>query len=234
MLKYPSSIKVSCMFLVITLTACGGDMSMTAPAVTVSPSILTIVSTAGTITTRGSTVDPHGLAIAPATAGLITKRDLIACNFYNDSMPVAQGGVQGTGTTIGGGLHPAAGATPNRIDQSASLDGCCTSGSPGMIFGPAGLTYDSSNDTLYVVDTSSASVIAIVGISNVSKDGLVVNGQCAGAATTPTPAPTFSGPSMTSARVIGRRAPLNTPLSAALIKNSDSVVANADIGIQAS
>jgi hypothetical protein len=175
MLKYTSSIKVSCMFLVITLTACGGDMSMTAPAVTVSPSILTIVSTAGTITTRGSTVDPYGLAIAPATARPITKGDLIACNFY-----------------------------------------------------------DSSNDTLYVVDTSSASVIAIVGISNVSKDGLVVNGQCAGAATTPTPAPTFSGPSMTSARVIGRRAPLNTPLSAALIKNSDSVVANADIGIQAS
>jgi hypothetical protein len=233
MLKYPSSIKVFCMFLVTTLTACGGDMSMTAPAVTLSPSTLTILSTAGTITTLGSTVDPYGLAIAPATAGLITKGDLIACNFYNDSMPAAQGGVQGTGTTIGG-LHPAAGSTPNRIDQSASLDNCCTAGSPGVIFGPAGLTYDSSNDTLYVVDTSSASVIAIVGISNVSKDGLVVNGQCAGAATTPTPAPTFSGPSMTSARVIGHGAPLNTQLSAALIKNSDSVVANADIGIQAS
>jgi hypothetical protein len=39
---------------------------------------------------------------------------------------------------------------------------------------------------------------------------------------------------MTSARVIGHGAPLNTQLSAALIKNSDSVVANADIGIQAS
>jgi hypothetical protein len=310
----------------------GGNASATTPAVTVSPSILTTLSTAGTITTIGSTVDPingdqnpYGLAIAPATAGLITKGDLIVCNFNNASTPAAQGGVQGTGTTIVG-LHPAAGSKPYRIAQSASLDGCdaltllpddsisaaawsatsnplvsaagvvatpfsdtfaypwgeayvaatgaqpaaiyvsnapggniaaggtidrisldddaqttfteiasgfCSSGSPGMIYGPAGLTYDPSNDTLYVVDTSSASVIAIVGISGVGKDGLVVNGQCTGATTTPTPVPTFSGPSMTSARVIAHGAPFNTPLSAALLKNGDLVVANADIGIQA-
>jgi hypothetical protein len=316
----------------LNCTGMGGNVSVTTPAVTVSPSILTTLSTAGSITTIGSTVDPingdqnpYGLAIAPATAGLITKGDLIVCNFNNASTPAAQGGVQGTGTTIVG-LHPAAGSKPYRIAQSASLDGCdaltllpddsisaaawsatsnplvsaagvvatpfadtfaypwgeayvaatsaqpaaiyvanapggniaaggtidrisldddaqttftevasgfCSSGSPGMIFGPAGLTYDPSNDTLYVVDTSSASVIAIVGISNVSKDGVVVNGQCAGATTTPTPVPTFSGPSMTSARVIAHGAPFNTPLSAALLKNGDLVVANADIGISA-
>jgi hypothetical protein len=316
----------------LSCTGTGGNASVTAPVVTVSPSILTSLSTAGTITTIGSTVDPingdqnpYGLAIAPATAGLITKGDLIVCNFNDASTPAAQGGVQGTGTTIVG-LHPAAGSKPYRIAQSASLDACdaltmlpddsisaaawsatsnplvsaagvaaapfadtfaypwgeayvaatgmqpaaiyvsnapggniaaggtidrisldddaqttfteiasgfCTSGSPGMIFGPAGLTYDPANDTLYVVDTSSASVIAIVGISNVSKDGLVVNGQCAGATTTPTPVPTFSGPSMASARVIAHGAPFNTPLSAALLKNGDLVVANADIGIQA-
>ncbi len=315
----------------LSCTDMGGNVSVSTPAVTVSPSLLTALSTAGKITTIGSTVDPmngdqnpYGLAIAPATAGLITKGDLIVCNFNNASSPAAQGGVQGTGTTIVG-LHPAAGSTPYRIAQSASLDGCdaltmlpddsisaaawsatnnplvsaagvvatpfadtfaypwgevyvaaagsqpaaiyvsnapggdiaaggtidrisldadaqttfteiasgfCSSGSPGMIFGPAGLTYDPSNDTLYVVDTSSASVIAIVGISIVSKDGLVVNGQCTGT-TTPTPTPTFSGPSMTSARVIAHGPPLNTPLSAALLKNGDLVVANADIGIQA-
>jgi hypothetical protein len=315
----------------LSCTGMGGDASVTTPAVTVSPSILTTLSTAGTITTIGSTVDPlngdqnpYGLAIAPTTAGLITKGDLIVCNFNNAGTPDAQGGVQGTGTTIVG-LHPAAGSKPYRIAQSASLDGCdalavlpddsisaaawsatsdplvsaagvvgapfadtfaypwgeayvaatgtqpaaiyvsnapggqiapggtidrisldddaqtsfteiasgfCTSGAPGMIFGPSGLTYDPSNDTLYVVDTSSASVIAIVGISNVSKDGVLVNGQCAGA-TTPTPVPTFSGPSMASARVIAHGAPFNTPLSAALLKNGDLVVANADIGIQA-
>jgi hypothetical protein len=38
---------------------------------------------------------------------------------------------------------------------------------------------------------------------------------------------------MTSARVIAHGAPFNTPLSAALLKNGDLVVANADIGIQA-
>jgi hypothetical protein len=138
------------------------------------------------------------------------------------------------------GGNIAAGGTIDRISLDGDAQttfteiasGFCTSGSPGMIYGPAGLTYDSSNDTLYVVDTSSASVIAIVGISNVSKDGLVVNGQCAGA-TTPTPTPTFSGPSMTSARVIAHGAPFNTPLSAALLRNGDLVVANADIGIQA-
>jgi hypothetical protein len=315
----------------LSCTGTGGNTSATTPAVTVSPSILATLSTAGTITTIGSTVDPingdqnpYGLAIAPATAGLITKGDLIVCNFNNASTPGAQGGVQGTGTTVVG-LHPAAGSKPYRIAQSASLDGCdaltvlpddsisaaawsstsnplvsaaggvatpfsdtfaypwgeayvaatgaqpaaiyvsnapggniaaggtidrisldddaqtsfteiatgfCTSGSPGAIFGPAGLTYDPSNDTLYVVDTSSASVIAIVGISGVGKDGLVVNGQCTGS-TTPTPVPTFSGPSMTSARVIAHGSPLNTPLSAALLKNGDLVVANADIGVQA-
>jgi hypothetical protein len=315
----------------LSCTGMGGNGSATTPAVTVSPSILTTLSTAGTITTIGSTVDPingdqnpYGLAIAPATAGLITKGDLVVCNFNNASTPAAQGGVQGTGTTIVG-LHPAAGSKPYRIAQSASLNGCdaltvlpddsisaaawsatsnplasasgvvatpfsdtfaypwgeayvaatgtqpaaiyvanapggsiaaggtidrisldndaqttfteiasgfCSSGSPGMIYGPAGLTYDPSNDTLYVVDTSSASVIAIVGISGVGKDGLVVNGQCTGA-TTPTPVPTFSGPSMTSARVIAHGAPFNTPLSAALLKNGDLVVANADIGIPA-
>ena len=315
----------------LSCTGTGGNASATTPAVTVSPSILTTLSTAGTITTIGSTVDPvngdqnpYGLAIAPTTAGLITKGDLVVCNFNNASTPAAQGGVQGTGMTIVG-LHPAAGSKPYRIAQSAGLDGCdaltllpdgsisaaawsatssplvsaagvvttpfsdafaypwgeayvaatgtepaaiyvsnapggniaaggtidrisldndaqtsfteiasgfCSSGSPGMIYGPAGLTYDPSNDTLYVVDTSSGSVIAIVGISGVGKDGLVVNGQCTGA-TTPTAVPTFSGPSMTSARVIAHGAPFNTPLSAALLKNGDLVVANADIGIQA-
>jgi len=315
----------------LNCTGMGGNASANTPAVTVSPSILTTLSTAGTIKTIGSTVDPingdqnpYGLAIAPATAGLITKGDLIVCNFNDASSPGAQGGVQGTGTTLIG-LHPAAGSKPYRIAQAASLDGCdaltmlpddsisaaawsstsnplvsaagvvstpfsdafaypwgeayvaaagaqpaaiyvsnapggniaagstidrisldedaqtsfteiasgfCTSGSPGGIFGPAGLTYDPSNDTLYVVDTSSASVIAIVGISNVGKGGVLVNGQCTGS-TTPTPVPTFSGPSMTSARVIAHGAPLNTPLSAALLKNGDLVVANADIGIQA-
>ena len=110
------------------------------------------------------------------------------------------------------------------------VTGICSGGAPGAIFGPAGLTYDPASDTLYVVATSSASVIAIAGVSSIPKDGVVVNGQCAGAAA-PTPVPTFSGPSMASAKVIAHGAPFNTPLSAALLKNGDLLVANADIGI---
>jgi len=110
--------------------------------------------------------------------------------------------------------------------------GFCSSGSPGAIFGPAGLTYDASNDTLYIIDTSSASVVALASVSSIPKDGVVVNGQCSGTAM-PTSAPTFSGPSMASAKVIAHGSPLNTPLSAALLKNGDLVVGNADIGAAA-
>jgi len=136
----------------------------------------------------------------------------------------------------GGAIN--AGGTIDRIsldvDAQTSfteiVTGICSGGTPGAIFGPAGLTYDPAGDTLYIVATSSASVIAIAGVSSISKDGVVVNGQCAGSAS-PTPVPTFSGPSMASAKILAHGAPFNTPLSAALLKNGDLLVANADIGI---
>jgi hypothetical protein len=307
----------------LNCTGTGGTKSATA-SVTVTPNLLAALAPTGAIPMVGSTVDPingdlnpYGLVVAPATAGLITKGDLVVCNF-NDGPT----NTQGKGTTIIG-LHPVAGSKPYRIAQSADLKGCnaltmlpddsisasgwtsnmnplvsasgvvgapfsdtfvgpwgeafvaatamqpaavyvsnapggatnaggtidrisldvdaqtsfteivtgiCSGGAPGGIFGPAGLTYDPANDTLYIVATSSASVIAIAGVSSIPKDGVVVNGQCAGA-TVPTPVPTFSGPSMASAKVIAHGAPFNTPLSAALLKNGDLLVGNADIGI---
>jgi hypothetical protein len=313
----------------LSCTGAGGTKSGSV-SVTVTPNLLAALAPTGTILTVGSTVDPtngdsnpYGLTIAPETAGLITKGDLVVCNF-NDS-PANN---QGAGTTIIG-LHPGTTpAAPYRIAQSATLKGCnaltmlpddsisaaawssnmnplvsatgtvgapfaadtfaqpwgeafvaakgtqpaalyvsnapanngvvaiggtidrisldannvqtsfteivsgfCSGGVPGAIFGPAGLTYDASIDTLYVVDSSSASVIAIAGVSNIPKDGVVVNGQCS--ATTPTPVPTFSGPSMASAKVIAHGAPFVTPISAALLKNGDLVIGNGDIGVQA-
>jgi hypothetical protein len=312
----------------LSCTGAGGTKAGSV-SVTVTPNLLAALAPTGTILTIGSTVDPtlgdsnpYGLTIAPATSGLITKGDLVVCNF-NDGA-----GVEGNGTTIIG-LHPGATpAAPYRIAQSAALQGCnaltmlpddsisaaawssnlnplvsatgtvgapfagdtfalpwgeafvaatatqtaalyvsnapanngvvavggtidrisldannaqtsfteivtglCSGGSPGSIFGPAGLTYDASSDTLYVVDSSSASVIAIAGVSSVPKDGIVADGQCS--ATTPTPVPTFSGPSMASAKVIAHGAPLFTPISAALLKNGDLVVGNGDIGVEA-
>jgi hypothetical protein len=111
--------------------------------------------------------------------------------------------------------------------------GFCGSGSPGSVFAPAGLTYDPSIDTLYVVDTSSNSVVAFANVSSVGAAGIVVNGQCKSVAAPPTPAPTFSGPSAASARVVAHGAPLFTPISAALLGDGDLIVMNADINIGA-
>lgn len=309
----------------LSCTGSGGTMSASAN-VTVTPNLLAALAPAGAIPSVGSTIDPingdlnpYGLVVAPATAGLITKGDLVVCNF-NDGPT----NTQGNGTTIIG-LHPGTGSTPYRIAQSLDLQGCnalamlpddsisaaawtansnplisaagavgmpfsgdtftqpwgetfaaaagtqpaaiyisnapggainaggtidrisldvdaqtaitevvtgvCSGGVAGAVFGPAGLTYDPSSDTLYVVATSSNSMIAIAGISTIPKDGVVVNGQCSASAAPPTAVPTFSGPSMASARVIAHGAPFSTPLSAALLKNGDLVVGNADIGV---
>lgn len=296
----------------------GGTGSASTAAVTVRPSILSMLSPT-TITTIGSTVDPiehggnpYGLAIAPVTAGLVTAGDLIACNF-NDGAT----NTQGDGTTIIG-LHPTPGASPYRIAQSSSLQGCnalavlpdgsisaagymanqnplvapsgsvgtpfsgdtfggpwgeayvaangqnpaalyisnsngtidritlsgdtptgftpvvqgfCGSGQPGSIFAPAGLTYDPSVDTLYVIDTSSYSVIALANVSSIGASGVTVAGQCSSTTTPPTPMPTFSGASASSASVIAHGAPLFAPLSAALLADGDLIVENSDINL---
>jgi hypothetical protein len=319
----------------LSCTGTGGTKSASA-SVIVTPNLLNALAPAAgtaiaTVGLTGSTTDPtkgynpYGLVVAPATAGLITKGDLVVCNFNAGGNPN-----QGTGMNIVG-LHPPVGTTPSTpypIASSPDLGGCnaltmlpddsisaaawstvvnplgenplvgangvvatpfssdsfagpwgeayvaatstqpaaiyvsnapggtsnsggtidrislsgdgqtsfteiltgiCSGGAPGAVFGSAGLTYDPASDTLYVVNTSAASVIALAGVSTIGKDGVVVNGQCTG--TTPTPVPTFSGPSMASAKVIAHGAPFNTPLSAALLKNGDLVVGNADIGM---
>jgi hypothetical protein len=270
-------------------------------------------------TTIGTTIDPaehggnpYGLVIAPATEGLITKGDLVICNF-NDGAT----GTEGEGTTLVG-LHPTPSATPYRIARDASLAGCnalamlpddsvsvsayttnknpvvsatgsittpfetdafygpwgeayvpaangrpaalyvsnsnpghgtidrltlsgedgqasfteiatgfCAAGSPGAIYAPSGLTYDAALDTLYVVDTSSNSVIALADVSAIDADGVVAAGQCA--QIQPTPVPTFSGPQASKARVIASGGMFNAPISAALLDNGNLIVGNGDL-----
>src|ERR1700728_3222903 len=103
-------------------TGAGGMVMAHSQTITVGASILSGLST---ITTIGSTLDPvemggnpYGLAIAPVSAGLITKGDLVVCNF-NDGAT----NTQGHGTTIVG-LHAAAGSMPYSIARSAQLEGC--------------------------------------------------------------------------------------------------------------
>jgi hypothetical protein len=123
------------------------------------------------------------------------------------------------------------GDAQNTFTQIAS--GFCASGAPGGIYAPAGLTYDVSIDTLYIVDTSSFSVVAFAGVSSIGAGGVVVQGQCGATSAPPTPVPTFSGTSASSARVIANGGPLIAPLSAALLSDGDLIVANSDINIGA-
>jgi hypothetical protein len=111
------------------------------------------------------------------------------------------------------------------------VTGFCGSGQPGAIFAPAGLTYDPSIDTLYVIDTSSNSVIALAHVSSIGASGVTVAGQCSSVAAPPTPTPTFSGPSASSATVIAHGTPLIAPLSAALLADGDLIVENSDVDI---
>ncbi len=305
----------------LSCSGAGGMTSATSPAVTVNPAIITQLAGI-TPSTIGSTLDPvtqegnpYGLALAPATAGLITAGDLVVCNFNNNANPP----VEGQGTTIVG-LHPTAGATPYHIAADAKLQGCnaltvlpddsisaaaftananplvsasgvvntpfaadtfhspwgeayakasganpaaiyvsnldgsidrialsgdaqttftriasgfCGSGTPGALFGPTGLTYDASIDTLYIVDTSSNSVVAFANVSAVETDGVVINGACNSVGGPPTPVPTFAGPAAASARVIAHGAPLFTPITAALLADGDLIVTNGDVNIGA-
>jgi hypothetical protein len=144
-----------------------------------------------------------------------------------------------------GGNHPAAlyisngDGTIDRITlngdaQSAFTEiatGFCGSGAPGAVFAPAGLTYDASVDTLYIVDTSSNSVVAFAAVSGIGSDGIVVAGQCGSVSAPPTPAPTFSGPSGSAARVLAHGGALIAPISAALLADGDLIVGNGDINI---
>ncbi len=299
--------------LLATLTACGSSSSTGATGTGAGSSSSSATSSStGTqdkpvighlkITTIGSTVDPmngdqnpYGLAIAPATAGLLTKGDLVICNF-NDAA-----NVQGNGTTIEI-LHPTPGATPKRMVQDPNLKGCAAvaigsddgpwaasyvsnlapfyastgmlvstlstgpwdgpwgeifapafgSGSPsyvtsnakngtivrvdlsgttfktiakgftlndgavpGNILGASGLTYDATDDTLYVVDSNKNRVVAFAGYSKLAADAIVVEADGS-----------FSGPSAKSASVLFSGAPLNGPISAAQLFNGDLVVGN--------
>jgi hypothetical protein len=107
--------------------------------------------------------------------------------------------------------------------------GFCGSGQPGSIYAPAGLTYDASIDTLYIVDSSSYSVVAFANVSGIGADGVIVSGQCQSVSAAPTPQPTFSGPSASAARVIAHGGMFVAPLSAALLADGDLIVTNSDV-----
>lgn len=90
-------------------------------------------------------------------------------------------------------------------------------GPPGSILGPSGLQYERRHDTLYVVDGQNNSVTAIRKVSSIGSGCLIrvsANGH------------KFGGPCGSKAKVIYSGAPLNGPISSALLFNGSLVIGN--------
>jgi hypothetical protein len=172
---------------------------------------------------------------------LVTAAGGVTAPFATDSFdnPWGQAYVAASGQTPAALYVSSAGGSVSRITLNGDAQseftqiasGFCGSGAPGAVFAPSGLTYDPSIDTLYIVDTSSNSVVALDKVSSIAANGVAVNGQCMSVASPPTPLPTFSGPSAASARVIAHGGQLISPISAALLSDGDLIVGNGDINI---
>jgi hypothetical protein len=87
-------------------------------------------------------------------------------------------------------------------------------GKPGSILSPSGLNYQPAGDILYVVDGTNNALYAIDGISSVPANGIAVDGT------------SFSGPFSSHARVIFSGAPLNGPISSAILPGGNIAVGN--------
>lgn len=107
------------------------------------------------------------------------------------------------------------------LDASLSTDVIATGfpvnhGAPGSILGPSGLQYERKTDTLFVVDGANNSVTAISHISKMSKACLQVKDH----------GHHFGGRCAANARVLTMGAPLNGPISSALLFNGHLVIGN--------
>ena len=89
-------------------------------------------------------------------------------------------------------------------------------GKPGGILGPSGLAYDVQRDTLYIVDGTNNTLTAFSKVSTIPAGGIAVGKS----------GTTFSGPSAELARSVFAGAPLNGPISSALLYNGNLVVGN--------
>lgn len=87
-------------------------------------------------------------------------------------------------------------------------------GVPGSILAPSGLTYDAVRDILYVVDGDVNALTAIHNPATIPAGGIVINGG------------NITGPDAGRLKIVYRGAPLNAPISAALLFNGDVVVGN--------
>ena len=89
-------------------------------------------------------------------------------------------------------------------------------GAPGSILGPSGLQYDANRDRLYIVDGQCNALYALRHVSTIPAGGVTLGADCK----------TFGGPFMHRAKLIYMGAPLNGPISAALLGNEHIVLGN--------
>jgi hypothetical protein len=87
-------------------------------------------------------------------------------------------------------------------------------GVPGSILGPSGLQYDADRDALYVIDGADNSVTVIRHVSFIPPHGITVNGS------------SFGGFAGFLARRIFSGAPLNGPISSALLPGGHLAIGN--------
>lgn len=87
------------------------------------------------------------------------------------------------------------------------------------ILAPAGLSYNATTDTLYIVSSATNSVVAFSAASTIPANGITVS---VGMNNTLT----FTGPAASQAKVVYSGTPLNYPVSSALLYNGDLIVGN--------
>lgn len=87
------------------------------------------------------------------------------------------------------------------------------------ILAPAGLSYNASTDTLYIVSSASNSIVAFSNASTIPAGGITVSAGMNNALT-------FTGPAASQAKVVYSGTPLNYPVSSALLYNGDLIVGN--------
>ena len=89
-------------------------------------------------------------------------------------------------------------------------------GVPGTELGPSGLQYDNTRDRLYIVDGTNSTVYYFERASTIPANAIVVNPG----------GKTFGGAFASRAHVLFSGAPVNAPISSALLFNGNIVVGN--------
>jgi hypothetical protein len=107
-------------------------------------------------------------------------------------------------------IHPGPTFTFDIIATGFAVNG----GAPGGILGPSGLAYDAKHDRLFIVDGANNTLVSFRHASTIPQGGVVVNGT------------SFGGPFARRARLVFSGAPLNGPISSALLPNGHIVLAN--------